>query len=83
MPAFSGATTLPTIPLKTGMPSTWSNFTSSYIAASTDPDRSRDILAGIPMGCWGMPDDLATAILFLVSPASSYVTATTIPVDGG
>jgi 2-deoxy-D-gluconate 3-dehydrogenase len=30
-----------------------------------------------------MPDDLATAALFLVSTASSYVTATSIPVDGG
>ncbi|MBP1859940.1 2-dehydro-3-deoxy-D-gluconate 5-dehydrogenase KduD [Rhizobium herbae] len=48
-----------------------------------DTNRSRDILARIPMGRWGKPDDLATAILFLASPASGYITATTIPVDGG
>ncbi|WP_431695430.1 SDR family oxidoreductase [Rhizobium giardinii] len=48
-----------------------------------DANRARDILARIPMGRWGTPDDLATAILFLASPASGYVTATTIPVDGG
>lgn len=57
--------------------------TDNTSALRQDADRSRDILARIPMGRWGTPDDLATAILFLASPASGYVTATTIPVDGG
>ncbi|CAN7425079.1 2-dehydro-3-deoxy-D-gluconate 5-dehydrogenase KduD [Pararhizobium sp. LjRoot238] len=57
--------------------------TDNTSALRQDANRSRDILARIPMGRWGTPDDLATAILFLASPASGYVTATTIPVDGG
>ena len=46
-----------------------------------DANRARDILARIPMGRWGTPDDLATAILFLASPASGNVTATPMPVE--
>ncbi|MBO6637525.1 MAG: SDR family oxidoreductase [Roseitalea sp.] len=37
----------------------------------------------IPMGRLGMPDDLAGALLLLVSDASRYMTGTTITVDGG
>lgn len=57
--------------------------TDNTSALRQDADRSRDILARIPLGRWGRVEDLATAILFLSSPASGYVTATTIPVDGG
>lgn len=57
--------------------------TSNTEALRADPQRSRDILARIPMGRWGVPDDLATAALFLASPASSYVTGTVVTVDGG
>ncbi len=48
-----------------------------------DPVRSRDILARIPAGRWGVPADLAGAVVFLASPASEYVHATTLTVDGG
>jgi 2-deoxy-D-gluconate 3-dehydrogenase len=48
-----------------------------------DPTRNRQILDRIPVGRWGRPEDLATAILFLASPASSYVTGSVVAVDGG
>jgi 2-deoxy-D-gluconate 3-dehydrogenase len=48
-----------------------------------DADRSRVILERIPAGRWGEPEDLATAVLFLASPASSYVNGAVIAVDGG
>jgi 2-dehydro-3-deoxy-D-gluconate 5-dehydrogenase len=48
-----------------------------------DPDRSTQILARIPAGRWGVPADLATAVLFLASPASGYVNGAILPVDGG
>jgi NAD(P)-dependent dehydrogenase (short-subunit alcohol dehydrogenase family) len=36
-----------------------------------------------PMGRLGDPEELAATLIWLVSDASSYVTGTTIPVDGG
>lgn len=57
--------------------------TDNTQALRADPSRSQQILARIPVGRWGIPDDLAMAILFLASPASAYVTGAVIPVDGG
>ncbi len=37
----------------------------------------------VPLGRWGTPEDIANAILYLASPAASYVTGETILVDGG
>jgi 2-deoxy-D-gluconate 3-dehydrogenase len=41
------------------------------------------VLARTPAGRWGEPDDLAGAAVFLSSPASDFVTAAVLPVDGG
>ncbi len=48
-----------------------------------DGERSADILARIPAGRWGTPDDLAGAAVFLASAASDYVNGFTLAVDGG
>ena len=37
----------------------------------------------IPAGRLGFPEELASAILFLLSPAASYVNGVLLPVDGG
>jgi 2-deoxy-D-gluconate 3-dehydrogenase len=48
-----------------------------------DPVRSKEILARIPAGRWGTPDDLKGIAVFLASDASNYVNGYTIAVDGG
>ena len=43
-----------------------------------DETRSRDILARIPAGRWGTPQDLMGPVVFLASPASDYMTGFTL-----
>ncbi|HXH93452.1 MAG TPA: 2-dehydro-3-deoxy-D-gluconate 5-dehydrogenase KduD [Thermoanaerobaculia bacterium] len=57
--------------------------TDNTQALRDDPTRSREILARIPAGRWGAPDDLKGAVVFLASPAAAYVHGTTLAVDGG
>lgn len=45
--------------------------------------RGRTIIAHTPMGRFGAPEDLLGAVLWLVSPASAFVTGVVIPIDGG
>jgi NAD(P)-dependent dehydrogenase (short-subunit alcohol dehydrogenase family) len=45
--------------------------------------RGQTILAHTPAGRLGRPEDLLGTLLWLVSPASAFVTGTVIPVDGG
>ncbi len=54
--------------------------------AMTDamPEKRRDeMIAGIPLGRLGGPDDVAKATLFLASNAASYITGQVISVNGG
>ena len=47
-------------------------------------DKHREaMLAGIPLGRAGTPEDVAAAVAFLASPAAAYVTGSTIHVNGG
>lgn len=49
----------------------------------TDPVRGPQILVRIPMGRWAAPDELAGLCVYLASDASSYMTGSIIPIDGG
>jgi 2-dehydro-3-deoxy-D-gluconate 5-dehydrogenase len=57
--------------------------TDNTAALRADPGRSAEILARIPAGRWGEPEDLAGAVVFLASPASAYVHGHALAVDGG
>jgi len=50
---------------------------------SDDAERSADILARIPAGRWGTPEDVAGVAVFLASSASDYVNGFTVACDGG
>ncbi len=48
-----------------------------------DPERAARRLVHIPAGRFAEPDEIASAVLFLASDDSSFVTASTFLVDGG
>ena len=57
--------------------------TDNTAALREDGQRNAEILARIPAGRWGEPDDLAAAEIFLASDAACYVQGVSLPVDGG
>lgn len=52
-------------------------------ALREDPVRSRQILARIPAGRWGNPEEIGGMAVFLASHASDYCHGGIYPVDGG
>ena len=42
-----------------------------------------DAIANQPIGRLGRPDEIAAAVLWLCSPAASFVLGVALPVDGG
>ncbi len=48
-----------------------------------DKKRNSEIIARIPAGRWGEPDDLKGAVVFLASEASNFIHGTILMVDGG
>jgi NAD(P)-dependent dehydrogenase (short-subunit alcohol dehydrogenase family) len=48
-----------------------------------DPAAMKDFLRDQPIGRMGRPDEIAAAVLWLCSPAASFVLGVALPVDGG
>ena len=51
--------------------------------ASKAPETAAKTAGAIPMMRGGQPEELAEAIVFLLSDAASYITGVALPVDGG
>jgi NAD(P)-dependent dehydrogenase (short-subunit alcohol dehydrogenase family) len=48
-----------------------------------DPNRPARLAQTIPMGRAGTPEEIAEGVIWLLSPAASYVTGTTLAIAGG
>jgi NAD(P)-dependent dehydrogenase (short-subunit alcohol dehydrogenase family) len=57
--------------------------TEQSARSRTDPAHVAAVNLRTPMGRWGLPADIAGPILFLASPASGFMTGTTLAIDGG
>jgi 2-deoxy-D-gluconate 3-dehydrogenase len=57
--------------------------TDNTAALRADADRNPAILARIPVGRWGTPDDFKGAVVFLASRACDYVNGSILVVVGG
>jgi NAD(P)-dependent dehydrogenase (short-subunit alcohol dehydrogenase family) len=47
------------------------------------PDAMKEVMREQPIGRLGRPEEIAALVLWLCSPAASFVIGTAIPVDGG
>lgn len=52
-------------------------------ALMNDPERNRQIMDRLPIGCWGDPSVLEGPVVFLASDEADYLCGITLPVDGG
>src|SRR6185437_14952548 len=50
---------------------------------ASDPEKARRLLVHVPMGRFGKAEEIAAAALFLASDESSFITASSMMVDGG
>jgi 3-oxoacyl-[acyl-carrier protein] reductase len=58
-------------------------FIETDMTASLGDQIKTDLLSRIPLNCFGQPEDVAAAALFLASPAARYITGQVLTVDGG
>jgi len=58
-------------------------FIQTDMTNALDEKQRETLMATIPLARLGTPEDVAAAVAFLASPAASYVTGSTIHVNGG
>jgi 2-deoxy-D-gluconate 3-dehydrogenase len=57
--------------------------TDMNAALVADPVRMEQLSVRIPAGRWGQPEDVGNVVVFLASPAATYVHGQILAVDGG
>ena len=58
-------------------------FIATDMTHALTEEQKAAMLASIPLGRAGTPEDIAGTVGFLVSPAAAYITGTTVHVNGG
>jgi 2-deoxy-D-gluconate 3-dehydrogenase len=57
--------------------------TDNTAALQADEKRTADLMARVPVGRWGAPEDIASPVTFLASDHASFIHGAVLPVDGG
>lgn len=58
-------------------------FVETDMTAELTDERRAAIVAGVPLGRYAQPQEVADVTVFLASPGAAYITGAVIPVDGG
>jgi 3-oxoacyl-[acyl-carrier protein] reductase len=58
-------------------------FIETDLTAGLSQELRRQVLERIPLNCFGRPEDVAHAALFLAGPSARYVTGQVLKIDGG
>ncbi len=58
-------------------------FITTSMTESIPENIKNEMLKSIPMGRFGSPDDVASAVVFLASPEAGYITGQVLHVNGG
>ena len=58
-------------------------FIDTDMTRALTEEQRRTLLGQVPMGRLGTPEEVAGAVLFLVSPQATYITGETLHVNGG
>ena len=58
-------------------------FIDTAMTKKLEEKQREALVANVPLGRLGTPEDVAAAVGFLASPAAAYITGTTIHVNGG
>ncbi|MEM5817692.1 MAG: 3-oxoacyl-[acyl-carrier-protein] reductase [Desulfitobacterium hafniense] len=58
-------------------------YISTDMTESLGEEVREQVMTQIPLGRMGQPEDIARTVVFLASPAASYITGQTLAVDGG
>jgi 3-oxoacyl-[acyl-carrier protein] reductase len=58
-------------------------FVDTDMTRALDESQRERLLASIPLGRLGSPEDVAAAVVFLASAQAGYITGETIHVNGG
>ncbi|MFL5862414.1 MAG: SDR family NAD(P)-dependent oxidoreductase [Solirubrobacteraceae bacterium] len=58
-------------------------WVETAFGASADPAFHAEVAASTPLGRWGRPEDIASAAVWLASPAAAFVTGQAVNINGG